>query len=524
MGGPRAPPLGAHPGPLNGAAGALAQAIHHLAGGVHQFQFQGHLADGMGGAGQAGVVGADGDFDVVEQGFGQFLAVQVVGGHLANGGVHDLVVIGGGDDEVGLGDQAVGVGLVVVEEGAARGLDHADAHWPGRADPQQVVPQQVGVREQFADGLGAIEQLDEPCPVGGEGRLQGPPLPRRAEVLALLFRQGGGEAVAVVDPRQGADPIPAGSRPQGGDEGELHVAPGLDLFVEQLGIGAVVLMVKKGAAPRVAGAQATMVELEGAVRGSQAQGVGIDGAEAVVVVGIAQEDPLHELHRRFGPGDHRVAVSQQIVALLGGEGLVDAAGDGAGAVDALAGGDADDLLTVLAQQHPLFGDVGMVLDDADEVAVGDGVIEAEQQVRRGQVEEMQGVGLEGLAQVHEAADLVRRGREFIDADQLVGGLGGGQMMADRADAAQALHQHRQFPVGPALDEFLEAPELDDVQAGLVDAPVGVLQQGDLAVTLDPGQGIDGDAGEAGGLGRRLQAGDFRVAVHGGILGARAGQS
>jgi hypothetical protein len=36
-------------------------------------------------------------------------------------------------------------------------------------------------------------------------------------------------------------------------------------------------------------------------------------------------------------------------------------------------------------------------------------------------------------------------------------------MADRADAAQALHHHRHLPVGPALDEDLEAAELDDVQ-------------------------------------------------------------
>ena len=254
---------------------------------------------------------------------------------------------------------------------------------PALADPQQVVAQQVRVPQQFADGLGAIEQLDEPRPVGGEGRLQGPPLPRRAKVLALLFRQGGVEAVAVVDPRQGADPVPAAGRSQGGDEGELHVAPGLDLFVQQLVVGTVVLVIEEGAALGVAGAQAAMVELEGPLGPGEAQGVGIDGAEAVVVVGVAEEDALHELHGGLGPGDHLVAVGAQVVALLGGQGLVDAAGDGAGAVDALAGGDADDLLAVLAQQHPLLGDLGIVLDDADDVAVADGVIEAEEQVRRG---------------------------------------------------------------------------------------------------------------------------------------------
>ena len=282
-------------------------------------------------------------------------------------------------------------------------------------------------------------------------------------------------------------------------------------------------MVEDFAAIRVAGTQAAMVELEGPIRPHQAERSWHHRAEAVVVVGVAEEDALHELHGGLGPGDHLVAIGAQVIALLGGQGLVDAAGDGAGAVDALAGGDADDLLAVLAQQHPLLGDLGIVLDDADDVAVADGVIEAKEQVRRGKVEEMQGVGLEGLAQVHEAPDLVRRGRQFIDADQLIRGLGGGQVVADRADAAQALHQHRQFPVGPALDELLEAPEFDDVQARLLDVVIGVLEQGDLAVALDPGQRVDGDALEAGGLGRRLQAGDFRVAVHGGVLGG-AGRS
>jgi hypothetical protein len=39
-------------------------------------------------------------------------------------------------------------------------------------------------------------------------------------------------------------------------------------------------------------------------------------------------------------------------------------------------------------------------------------------------------------------------------------------MAHRADPAQALHHDRHFPVGAALDEFLEAAELDDMQPRL----------------------------------------------------------
>jgi hypothetical protein len=76
----------------------------------------------------------------------------------------------------------------------------------------------------------------------------------------------------------------------------------------------------------------------------------------------------------------------------------------------LAGGDADDLLAELAQQHALAGDVRMGLGHADDVALG-GRVEAEQQVGRGEVEEVQGVRLQHLAVVHQAAQLLGAGRE-----------------------------------------------------------------------------------------------------------------
>ena len=120
----------------------------------------------------------------------------------------------------------------------------------------------------------------------------------------------------------------------------------------------------------------------------------------------------------------------------------------------------------LRSSTPLLGDLRVVLDHADDVAPGDRV-EAEQQVRRGQVEEVQGMGLQGLPVVHQAAHLLGAGGDRRGADDAVARLGRRQVVAHRADAAQALHQHRHFPVGPALDELLEAAELDDVQPRLL---------------------------------------------------------
>ena len=118
---------------------------------------------------------------------------------------------------------------------------------------------------------------------------------------------------------------------------------------------------------------------------------------------------------------------------------------------------------------------------------------------RDQVEEVQRVRLEDLPVVHQPAHLLGRRRELLAADDAVHGLGGGQVVADRADAAQALDQHRHFPERPALDEALEAAELDDVQAGLLHLVLLVEQDRDLAVPLDAGHRLDDDAFEAVGF-------------------------
>jgi hypothetical protein len=171
-------------------------------------------------------------------------------------------------------------------------------------------------------------------------------------------------------------------------------------------------------------------------------------------------------------------------------------------VDALAGGHADHFLAELPEQHTLAGQLGVLGGESDDVAPSGLGIEAEQQVRGREMEKMQRMRLQHLAVVHQPADLLG-GRRQHGANHLVEGLAGGEVVADRADAAQPLHHHRHFPVRPALDELLEAPELDDVQSRLLDDARLVQQQGDLAVALDPGEGFDDDALEAGAT-RRFQ--------------------
>ena len=125
-------------------------------------------------------------------------------------------------------------------------------------------------------------------------------------------------------------------------------------------------------------------------------------------------------------------------------------------------------------------------------------LEAEQQVGRGEVEEMQHMALHHLPVMHQPPHLLRRGRQHVDADDLVHRLGAGQMVADRADAAQPLHDHRHFPQKPPADEALEAAELDDMQPRLVHLVVA--RRGEWSPCHGPRHGSPGEISIRRGLG------------------------
>ncbi len=285
--------------------------------------------------------------------------------------------------------------------------------------------------------------------------------------------------------------------PRDSQVGELHVAPGADLFADVLEVVLVVDVVEDLPALAVHRPQNAVVEVQGPVLADQAEVVATGTAakpsmRAVLALWIG----LEEVQGALGPLDHRVGVErggalEEGVALRDGQVLVDAARDGTGAVDLLAGRGQDDLLPELAQQDPLDGEVPVLEGDADDVPDGRVGVHAEEQVGRDEVEEMQGVGLEHLAVVHEPPHLLGRRREPVgaDADDDVHRLGGRQVVAHRADAAEPLDEDRRLPVGAALDEPLEAAELDDVEPRLGDLAVVVELDGDLAVALDSGDGF-----------------------------------
>ena len=313
--------------------------------------------------------------------------------------------------------------------------------------------------------------------------------------------------VAVLDARQRADAVAAQVRTQAAQKRELHVGPGLDLFFDQLKVVLRAGAVKDDGALGVARAQDAVVQVERAIGAHQREQIRAHRAEAVVERRVLRVQLLGNRHRLLRPGQHlrNVALQQRVVHRA--HMLIDTPWQGASAVHALAGCSADQFLAELAQQHALARDLGMRLRHANDVAPVQVRVKTEQQIGRSQIEKMQGVRLHDLSVMHQAADLLRRYRDRR-AEHAVKRLGRCQLVRDRADAAQALHHHRHFPIGSALDEFLEATELDDVQPRLLHAVVFVQQQGDLAMALDARDRVDRDTAQALRVG-----GGFKRAVH-----------
>ena len=226
--------------------------------------------------------------------------------------------------------------------------------------------------------------------------------------------------------------------------------------------------------------------------------------------------PDDQPDRLAAPIDDLVNCGAHRIAIGDAQRLVHAAGDDACAVNALSRDVANDFLPELARHHAAPREIGESSGDAEDVALGDLALEAEQQVGRGEMKEMQRVRLNDLPVVQEAPKLLRRRRERPVTGDEVHRLGRGEEMADRADAAEALHRDRNFPVGPAANEDLEAAKLDDMQPHLMDAILGVEQDRDLAMAFDAGDRLDGDAAKLVG-----RLGGFEV-QHGGALNRSAG--
>ena len=296
---------------------------------------------------------------------------------------------------------------------------------------------------------------------------------------------------------------------------ELHVAPVLHILLEHGLVGRVIDLIEDRAAVGVAGAQGPVVEVERAALVDEAHHVGARLAEILVEIGVRLVQLNDEPDRRLRPVDDLIDPGAHRIAVGDAERLIHAAGNDAGPVNALSRDVGDDFLAELAREHALLGEFRESCGDADDVALGDLALEAEQEIGRRQMEEMQRVRLHQLPVVQQATQFLGGRRQGPEAGDQVHRLGRRQEVADRTDAAQPLHGDRDLPVRPALDEDLEAPELDDMEPDLMNPVLLVEEDRHFAVALDAGDRFDGDAAQ---LVRRLRG--FEV-EHGGALSRNA---
>ncbi len=118
-------------------------------------------------------------------------------------------------------------------------------------------------------------------------------------------------------------------------------------------------------------------------------------------------------------------------------------------------------------------------------------LHAQQQVGRGEIEEAQRVRLHHLRQVQHAPQL-RGGVRNAHRHDGFAGLGRGDQVRNRADAADARHQAGHLVERPALGEALKAAHLGDVEMRVLHFALVVELDGDLAVAFQARYWIDGD--------------------------------
>ena len=170
----------------------------------------------------------------------------------------------------------------------------------------------------------------------------------------------------------------------------------------------------------------------------------------------------------------------------------DAAGHCPGRMNLLPAEHLDDFLAELAEPDAGAGQVGVGGNQPEHIALGWRRVPAEQEIGRAQVKEAQGMALDDLPEVHQAAELVGGGGD-VDRHDGVARLGGGQQMADGADAANPWGDAGHLAVGATLTELLEPAELDYVKLGVGHVAGVVHEDADLGVALDTGHGVNDNA-------------------------------
>lgn len=143
-------------------SGLVGDFVEQFALGIEQLNSQGDRTVGVGRTTEAGIVGAHHGGNAVQHAFGQLRPVDVVFGNLLDAASDGEIVVPGGYNQVGPGDSSVLVYFVVMNEGAARGLDHPDAFEGVQAcGGANVLVENLRIVQQGFDAFKGIGDFDE---------------------------------------------------------------------------------------------------------------------------------------------------------------------------------------------------------------------------------------------------------------------------------------------------------------------------------------------------------------------------
>ena len=452
----------------------------------------------MGAAGEAGVEAADARLDPVEQGLRNLHPrrhrIGDVGpGDLMHGAIHRQVVLTGGDDQIHLGQQAVVVDAVVVEQGAPRRFTHPHRLMVVEAGAAaHAAMHQLRILSQGGDRLQTGDDLHQPRMVIGETR------DRYLATALAEFRQfpvspGGADLVADIETRQRAHPVHAVGIAKRPVVGELQVTPGLHRLRQKAGV--VVLPQAIGHDRAVTGAKAQLAieVLPQPLRRHQAHEQAGEGAEqALLLLQGSIEQAFVQLQ---GQADRRLRfrqTGQNPVPRLGTQRRAHPTGHRPGGMNLAATKQLQNLLTELTQTDAGAGQLRIGRHQPEEVAASRIALPAQQEIGTAEMEKRQGVALGDLGQVEQAPQLQRRRRD-LHRQQLVAGLGRRQQMAHRADAADAGGDAGHLGERPPFAEGFEAAILHHMETAVDEMAVIVELQRDLGVTLNPGDRINHDS-------------------------------
>ena len=224
----------------------------------------------------------------------------------------------------------------------------------------------------------------------------------------------------------------------------------------------------------------------------RAVGVGLAG-EQLAVRRVVQHDLVEELEAALGELDRPATDPLDLRALRLGDRLGHAARDGGHRVDAAA---ADDLDHPVARATRLDDPPADLQPDlphhAQDAPLGDRGIRSDDEVGAPERVEVRGVVGEVEPAVEQLAEQARRPgrRDVVDG---VRRLGRRHVVRLRAHAADAVGEDRHLLHRPAHAEPLEAAQLRDLEVRVGDVATLVQEDLDLAVTLEAGDRVDGDA-------------------------------